>query len=130
MKNKESAFTLIELVMVVVVIVILAAIGIPNYVKSKNKSFQKEAVSNLALIAAAERIYRLEYGDYVSCANATDCNNMLKLMLNGATWSYAVTTAGGNTTKTANATATKDPCTYSFPNSSFDGSPTASAGCN
>jgi len=126
--KKRGAFTLIELIVVVVIIITLALIAIPSYSKSKNRAIQKEAISNLKLIAAAERIYRMENNVYVACscsspsvcANATTgCNPLLKLMLNNANWSYTVAAAAG-TSCAITAASTGIGCTYTLNSADFD----------
>lgn len=139
MKKKEKAFTLIELVMVVVVLITISSIAIPNYLKSKKRAMQKEAISNMKLMAAAETIQRMEYVDYIdcnctspaNCVNSTGCNTLLKLSLNTANWTYNVVTAGITPSKTATITAVASSigCTYTFTSANFDGEPTGS-GCS
>jgi type II secretory pathway pseudopilin PulG len=109
-------------------VVILAAIGTSSYSKSKNKALSREAIANLRLIAAAERIYKMESntGVYVACANATACNTELKLNLNATNWGYEVVDVSGSgatATATINAIGTStgiSGCTYTFENEDFD----------
>jgi len=56
LKNKKG-FTLIELMIVVAIIGILAAIAIPNFLKFQAKSKQSEAKTNLKAIFTAETSY-------------------------------------------------------------------------
>jgi len=143
MPNRECAFTLIELILVVTIIITLSLIAIPTYSKSKQRVMQKEGISNLKLIAAAERIYKMEVtppGDYVdcncssvaNCLNSTGCNTLLKLLLNTTNWTYGVVTAGVVGSKTATITATgPSSCTYTLINTDFDTQDysTKTAGC-
>ena len=57
---KKKGFTLIELMIVVAIIGILAAIAIPNFLKFQAKARQSEAKTNLAGIATAEIAYYAE----------------------------------------------------------------------
>lgn len=127
--------------MIVAIIITLASIAIPNYGKSKRRATQKEALVNIKLIAAAERIYRLESGDYYDCncttasncaTSVTGCNSLLRLMLNTENWGYNVTTGGAAGSKTADisATAKSGNCTYSLSSADFDSKNyTTSSGC-
>ena len=127
MKKKEIAFTLIELILVVVIIITLALIAIPSYSKSKQRAIEKEGISNVRLMAAAERIYRMEWGGYAGCLNAVDCNSLLKLMLNTTNWAYNADSSG-NINATSNAT-TGMSCTYALSPAGYDGAPSSSGTC-
>ena len=59
-----KGFTLIELMIVIAIIGILAAIAIPNFVKFQCRSKQSEARSSLKAIYTAEEAYRAEYDTY------------------------------------------------------------------
>jgi type IV pilus assembly protein PilA len=60
----RKGFTLIELMIVVAIIGILAAIAIPNFLKFQAKSKQSEAKTNLKAIYTAETSYFGEYSTY------------------------------------------------------------------
>jgi type IV pilus assembly protein PilA len=68
MRNKKG-FTLIELMIVVAIIGILAAIAIPNFLKFQAKSKQSEAKTNLKAIYTAETSYYGENNCYNSFAD-------------------------------------------------------------
>jgi len=61
---RSSGFTLIELMIVVAIIGILAAIAIPNFLKFQCKSKQSEAKTNLSGIFTAEKAFFGEYNTY------------------------------------------------------------------
>ena len=55
--SRQTGFTLIEVMVVVVIVGILAAIGIPNFLRYRAHAMQAEARSNLAVIFVAETAY-------------------------------------------------------------------------
>ena len=66
--RKQEGFTLIELMIVVAIIGILAAIAIPNFLKYQAKSRQSEAKTNLSGIFVSNTAYFGEqavYGNFV-----------------------------------------------------------------
>ncbi|MDZ7597855.1 MAG: prepilin-type N-terminal cleavage/methylation domain-containing protein [Desulfobacterales bacterium] len=52
-KSNEKGFTLIELMIVIAIIGILAAIAIPNFISYRNKSYCSATESDANMIAAA-----------------------------------------------------------------------------
>ncbi|WP_241758516.1 type IV pilin protein [Myxococcus landrumensis] len=64
--KKKGGFTLIELMIVVAIIGILAAIAIPNFIRFQAKSKQSEAKTNLKAIFTAQKAYFGEKDKYVS----------------------------------------------------------------
>jgi prepilin-type N-terminal cleavage/methylation domain-containing protein len=63
MKNKvsrKSGFTLVEIMIVVAIIGLLAAIAIPNFVRARTTSQQNACINNLRLIDAAKQQWALE----------------------------------------------------------------------
>ena len=61
----QKGFTLIELMIVVAIIGILAAIAIPNFLTYQLKSRQSEAKTNLQAIKTSEVAFQSERGCYV-----------------------------------------------------------------
>ena len=64
----QKGFTLIELMIVVAIIGILAAIAIPNFLTYQLKSRQSEAKTNLQAIKTSEVAFQAERGCYVGMA--------------------------------------------------------------
>ncbi len=60
MKKIQAGFTLIELMIVVAIIGLLAALAIPNFIKFQARARQSEAKANLKSLFTAQKAY---YGD-------------------------------------------------------------------
>jgi type IV pilus assembly protein PilA len=82
---RRGGFTLIELMIVVAIIGILAAIAIPNFLRFQLKAKSSEGKTNLAAIRTAEESYFAEYGVYVSAEpSPVDIGNNQKVDYNPA----------------------------------------------
>ena len=134
-KRKAEGFTLLELVIVIVVIGILSTLALPNYTRSREQALGREAQSNLRLVLAAEKIYRMEYPTYWpasgSDSNLININNNLKLSLTDTNWTWAITgTSGPPPTFTASADRRGSGgylnCQYTINQNSTDPAPIAS----
>ncbi len=64
MKCSERGFTLIEILVVITVVGILAAIALPNYIKAKDKAKEVEAKVNLHTIQLALERYNTDHREY------------------------------------------------------------------
>lgn len=112
--RETKGFTLIELMIVVVIIGILAAMAIPRFMQSTTKTKQSEAKLILKQIYVNERAYRQQSfingywipGAAASGANPTAFSDIwIEIMQN---CKYTFTIVGNNNTFTATATGNID----------------------
>jgi len=84
-KSNEKGFTLIELMIVIAIIGILAAIAIPNFINYRNKSYCTAMQTDASAVAA-------EIANYFSNPNNTSVTTgSLKAILPDASLSYGNT---------------------------------------
>lgn len=60
--HKSAGFTLIELLIVIAVIMVIAGIAVPNFIRSKMRANEAGAVSNMRTITSASVVYNTTYG--------------------------------------------------------------------
>jgi type IV pilus assembly protein PilA len=76
--NKREGFTLIELMIVVAIIGILAAIAIPNILRFQLRSRSSEGKVNIAAIRTAQEGYYAEFSTYIACSASPGLPSPLK----------------------------------------------------
>src|SRR5947207_3301936 len=64
--SNKSGFTLVEIMIVVAIIGLLAAIAIPNFVKARTRSQANACINNLRQIDGAKQQWALEYNQAVT----------------------------------------------------------------
>ena len=94
-KSAVLSYTLIELVVVIMIIGILASIAVPQFVRSREKAYDKEAIRTLRSIHHSERMYHLENGTsyYPSAgfvSDVSDIDSNLSLQLPQGNWIYSI----------------------------------------
>jgi prepilin-type N-terminal cleavage/methylation domain-containing protein len=91
-----KAFTMIELIMVVVIVGMVSLFAIPNYNKSVAKTYEKTGSNNLLIAYSVQRIKKTNGDPYLACTDVADCNTKLNLSLIGNGIGYSCTVSGGN----------------------------------
>lgn len=110
MKKKKSGFTLIELMIVIAIIAILAAILVPNFLKARAQGQLTACKSNCKNIATALEMYSSDNGGrYPITAN-------FQAQLTGGNYLKLIPTcpAAGGPTYIAGFTSTQTPDSFSF----------------
>lgn len=90
MKRMKKGFTLVEIMIVVAIIGLLAAIAIPSFVKSRNASRKSACINNLRQIDSAKEQWAMETN---AATNATP----VEADIEGYLKSLPVCPAGGTT---------------------------------
>jgi len=62
--KKRKGFTLIELMIVIAIIIILAAIAIPNYLRMTDRARRSRVAGDFASLATAIEAYSVDWGHY------------------------------------------------------------------
>jgi prepilin-type N-terminal cleavage/methylation domain-containing protein len=77
--KKRAGFTLVEIMIVVAIIALLAAIAVPGFLRARKRSQASKIINDLRLIDAAVDQYAIEYAKKsADVVNTADWTNYLK----------------------------------------------------
>ncbi len=109
--NGGAGFTLIELIVVVIIVGVLAAIALPQYAGFVERARCTEAVNAIGAMKTGEQTIRIETGSYIDCADAAAITANLGITVDTTNWTYATVASTGvsvaiTATRTSNAGGT------------------------
>src|SRR5881394_1017067 len=97
LKSRQTGFTLVEIMIVVAIIALLAAIAVPGFLRARKRSQARRIINDLRLIDSAVDQYAIETnkksGDAVSVADWTKY-----LKKNTSLWSAGSCSSWGSAT--------------------------------
>ena len=95
-QRHEQGFSLIELLIVVLIIGVIAALALPNFLESKQAAHNASAIGSLRIIYNAEVAYRLthaEYGDLPALSSGNYITDPLLVTGQRSNYSFTIPAA-------------------------------------
>ena len=105
-RQSSKAFTLIELMIVVAILGILAAIAIPNFLRYQLRSKTSEARTNMGVIRTSMEAFRGDFDSFPTAINTTPAAGIV----NGQKTTFTVTACPAGCNRTDLAACTSFEC--------------------
>jgi type IV pilus assembly protein PilA len=93
-KQSEKGFTLVELLVVIIIIGILAAIALPNFLNQSAKAKQTEAKQNLGTINRVQTVWRSEKSSFANTFDDLATGTLSGSGQGASTSNYSYTLSG------------------------------------
>jgi type IV pilus assembly protein PilA len=117
-QKSTKGFTLVELLVVIIIIGILAAIALPNFLSQGAKAKQTDAKQNIGVINRAQTAYRVENSTFASSFDIL-ATGILSGTTNATTKSYTYDLIGTQDSTTITAKSTSDTAIKAYSGGTF-----------
>jgi type IV pilus assembly protein PilA len=94
-KKKNKGFSLIELLIVVAIILIIAAIAIPNLLRARRSANEGSATASMRTIGSGELLYRSTQGGFGTLTQLANDSIIDNVLGSGTKSGYTFTAAAG-----------------------------------
>ena len=97
-KNNNKGFSLIELLIVVAIILIIAAIAIPNLLRARRSANEGSATASMRTLGSGELLYRSTNGNFTSLTGLSGDSIIDNVLGSGTKSGYVFAATPGTST--------------------------------